>query len=440
MQDYMKKTFLAVLFSTMLLTSCNNINFDSNKNLEDKGIITQTNVDLNKVDISKVDLSTLLVKREDKQRIYTKELEELGVKSVEPVSKTSPWFLLKLEDGIQSIEIFNKVRKLNYYNAIDLNYFYDCEDITTLNSTINSGQNNIDSNIQSNHYIQELWDYMDQNSPLDNNGNPITKAGGSSDIIVAVIDTGVDYTHPDLIANMWVNAGEIPNNFIDDDLNGYVDDYRGYNSITNTDEVMDNHGHGTHVAGIIAMSNNNIGGVGIAYNSKIMPIKVARSNSDGFLGTSADIAEAIEYAYLNGADIINMSFGGTMSSIVSDACANAYENTLLVASAGNAKKSAEPAHGVDPNDIQPNYPAALPYVVGVMANGSYTNYDPHKYTDVEYESRAWGENILSTFPGSRYVSMSGTSMAAPVVSGIAALIRSIYPNKSSFNTKTLFML
>lgn len=115
---------------------------------------------------------------------------------------------------------------------------------------------------------QALWDY------LQSQGLP---PGGSHDVIVAVIDTGVDYNHPDLAANIWTNSQEIPGNGIDDDNNGYVDDVHGVNVITNSGNPADDHGHGTHVAGIIAaQANNNIGGVGVAYNVQVMPIKAAQ--------------------------------------------------------------------------------------------------------------------------------------------------------------------
>lgn len=130
--------------------------------------------------------------------------------------------------------------------------------------------------------------------------------------VVAVIDTGVDYNHEDLQDNIWTNSAEVSGTTgADDDNNGYVDDVHGINLIDPNETPMDDHGHGTHVAGIIAMENNNVGGVGIAYKSKIMPIKAG--GSDGTFN-STDIAKGIEYAYKNGADVINMSFGSSAHS------------------------------------------------------------------------------------------------------------------------------
>ena len=152
--------------------------------------------------------------------------------------------------------------------------------------------------------------------------------------VVAVIDTGVDYNHEDLQDNIWTNSAEVSGTTgADDDNNGYVDDVHGINLIDPNETPMDDHGHGTHVAGIIAMENNNVGGVGIAYKSKIMPIKAG--GSDGTL-YSSDIAKGIEYAYKNGADVINMSFGSSAhSALIENALQDAFGSCVLVAAAGN---------------------------------------------------------------------------------------------------------
>ena len=168
----------------------------------------------------------------------------------------------------------------------------------------------------------------------------------SRDIVVAVIDTGVDYNHEDLAANMWTNSREIPGNDIDDDGNGYVDDVHGIDA-TNPEQAgnpMDDHGHGTHVAGIIAaQGDNGVGGMGVAYNVQIMALKAAQYS--GVLA-STDIAEAIYYATAQGADIINMSFGGySRSSVEEDALAVAFGQAVLVAAAGNDGKPNQPCQG-----------------------------------------------------------------------------------------------
>lgn len=261
--------------------------------------------------------------------------------------------------------------------------------------------------------------------------------GGSSSVVVAVIDTGVDYNHEDLADNIWVNTGETPDNGVDDDGNGYIDDYYGVDIVAGSGNGNDDHGHGTHVAGIIAAKNNNLGVVGIAHNVKIMPVKAAMVSS--YLNQS-DIAKAILYAYEHGAEVINMSFGGTACSIaVQDALEVAYTRCVLVASAGNDAMPNEKR-----NPSLPNYPAALSYVLGVMSvnqsgvESGFSNWDVGLYSAYEYELYAPGEAILSTIPGNRYASWSGTSMAAPVVAAMAALLRSAYSDRNTYPTKFIY--
>ena len=268
--------------------------------------------------------------------------------------------------------------------------------------------------------------------------DPVLLSGGSRDVVVAVIDTGVDYSHPDLRANMWHNPGEIPENGIDDDQNGYVDDYYGVDIVAGRGSGNDDHGHGTHVAGIIAAVNNTEGIVGIAYNTRIMSVKAGMSS--GYFSNSA-IAAAVIYAADNGADVINMSFGGSAISIaVQDALTYAYTRCVLVAAAGNEGLGNDVDHLTD----VPVYPAALPYVLGVMSVDRYgnlsafSNYDCIPFNSFEYELYAPGEAMLSTIPGDRYAAWNGTSMAAPVVSAVAALLRSEFRERSTYPTKFIY--
>lgn len=256
--------------------------------------------------------------------------------------------------------------------------------------------------------------------------------GGSSDVVVAVIDTGVDYNHEDLKNNIWINTAEIPENNYDDDGNGYIDDYYGYSSVDNNGNSMDVNGHGTHVAGIIAAENNGIGIEGIAYNVKIMAIKAA---SPAGIFTTSSIIGAIKYASINGADIINMSFAGTQYSVQEeDALQAAYNTAILVAASGN---NAAPNNPIGPNF----YPASYESVIGVMAStssntvASFSNYDYEEYDYYEYEVCAPGVNLMSTIPNGKYRKLSGTSMASPVVAAIAALVRSKFSDHEKFNTR-----
>lgn len=264
--------------------------------------------------------------------------------------------------------------------------------------------------------------------------------GGSRDVVVAVIDTGVDYTHPDLDDNMWLNSGEFGKTpDVDDDGNGFVDDIYGANVVSDerseSGDPQDDHGHGTHVAAIIAAEANNAeGGVGVAFNVQIMAIKAAQYS--GVLASS-DISQAIVYAVDKGADVINMSFGGySKSQLEEDALAVAFGQAVLVAAAGNDAKVNLPCpFGAD------MYPAAYNWVLGVMAStetgglARFSNYDCTPHDTHEYELMAPGVDVLSTLPNRQYAAWDGTSMSAPVVSGMACLLRSYFSDKDMYSSR-----
>ncbi|NPV82338.1 MAG: S8 family serine peptidase [Candidatus Aminicenantes bacterium] len=250
---------------------------------------------------------------------------------------------------------------------------------------------------------------------------------GTSNVVVAVIDTGIDYNHHDLKLNIWINTKEIPNNKVDDDKNGYSDDYYGWNFYHKNNNPIDDswNGHGTHVAGIIgAKGNNNLGISGIVWNIKLMALKIM--DSMGYT-TNDRVVKAIDYAYMNGAKISNNSYGGLpYSQAVHDAInrSNGHGH-LFIAAAGN--DSAD-------NDSNPVYPASYnsPNIISVLATdytdnlASYSNFGantvhigaPGGTASSEYPER----DIFSTFPGNQYVYNFGTSMAAPHVTGTAALL------------------
>ncbi|MBO5295586.1 MAG: S8 family serine peptidase, partial [Clostridia bacterium] len=275
--------------------------------------------------------------------------------------------------------------------------------------------------------LQNAWKYLEDHD-LRNN---------LEQVVVAVIDTGVDYTHPNLINSMWINVNEIPGDGMDNDGNGYTDDVYGASTIGNifdsNGDPMDEMGHGTHVAGIIAASENSMGAVGVAYGSKIMAIKAG--DSSGIFNDS-DVIEAINYAILMGADVINMSFGSyAKSAAIEDALALAYTSAVLVAAAGNDGLDIV-YHGM------PCYPAAYNFVIGVMAtdaNGDIAGFSNTDYilrrNSLEYEICAPGVSIFSTLPANRYASWSGTSMACPYISSIAAILRAKFNDKSVYSTR-----
>ncbi len=265
---------------------------------------------------------------------------------------------------------------------------------------------------------------------------------GSSSVVIAVIDSGVDLNHPDLNDNLWVNGDEIPSNGIDDDANGFVDDVHGFDFTTNTanaapspndiDEDRDGFvdggvNHGTHVAGIIAAEGNNgVGVSGVLWDAQIMAVQVLDDEGAGF---DSDIAEGIRYAADNGADIINLSLGGYGSTTVLESAVT-YANskgTLVVAAAGN-----------DGRDIRSDafFPACYANVIGVASigqSGAASSFSNFGSTCVDVS--APGELILSTFyedatnPAfvEQYGLESGTSMATPSVSGVAGLLVSVHP-------------
>lgn len=359
-------------------------------------------------------------------------LVRAGITGLEKLMDTSTgvWYIASVTGDVQ--QVMANVRALDNVVLAEYDYMYAAADTTLIDS------DTVAEAVQGNASCQDQW-YL-RSGNLQKSWDLLRTrgiaAGGDSSVVVAVIDTGVDYTHEDLKDNIWVNTKEIPGNGIDDDGNGYIDDVYGVDLETGRDSGMDDNGHGTHVAGIIAAANNHIGVVGLAYNVKLMPIKAGMAS--GFFNQS-QIAKGILYAYNNGADVINMSFGGSASTIaVQDALETAYTRCVLVAAAGN---DGAPNEGLL---ARPTYPAALSYVMGVMSvdmrgvESGFTNYDVKKYNSVEYEVYAPGSQILSTIPGNRYATWSGTSMAAPYVSAMAALLRSAYPDTNTYPTKFIY--
>ena len=266
---------------------------------------------------------------------------------------------------------------------------------------------------------------------------------GSKNAIVAVIDTGVDYTHQDLATNIWKNLGEIANDGIDNDGNDYVDDVFGYDFTSKDNNPRDDYGHGTHVAGTIgAVGNNNLGVVGVSQNVSIMPLKV---NQPFTLGISVDaVVEAIMYATKMGAKVINASFGGSFNSndpksiersnALFQAISHANNaGVLFIASAGNNGGN---------NDITQVYPANydLPNVISVAATDNndlrsgFSNYGA-KTVDLA----APGDKIYSTLPNNQYDYYSGTSMAAPHVAGTAALLLAQNPSLTAVQLKNILL-
>ena len=277
--------------------------------------------------------------------------------------------------------------------------------------------------------VGKVWSFLDSNK----NGVSVNEAyktfgtTNTTPVIVAVVDTGVDVFHEDLKNNIWINKNEIPNNGIDDDNNGYIDDIHGINTLVRdsngkaTMDLKDTHSHGTHVSGTIAAAQNNgIGIAGIASNVKIMGIRTVPNSADE---TDVDVAEAFVYAARNGAKIINCSFGKSVNEgrqLIPDTLKYIGDKygVLVIAAAGNDS---------DDIDKNPTYPASfdsenLLIVASTTNRGKMSSFS--NFGKINVDVAAPGSNVYSTVPGNQYESMSGTSMATPTTVGVAAEILS----------------
>jgi len=384
------------------------------------------------------------------------ELAALGIVSSEEVytsggevslfgmSDETTWYRAQIEgDVLETVEALKDIRGIE---AAEPNYIYTTEAVgepTTIECAqswylnCEPDDDHDRKGLKARHGWHHIWDKHKQEG-----GDPENLPAPGTGAVVAVIDTGVDYTHEDLASSMWVNPAEQNGvSGVDDDGNGYVDDIHGINTTAHpvfdgaiAGNPMDDNGHGTHVAGIIAMANNGIGGVGIAYGAKIMAVKAGQSTGSF---SSADIAEAIEYAANMGADVINMSFGGAgKSNLVDRALQDAFTTCVLVAAAGNYGAPTTDAPPIYPLRID-IYPAGYRYVLGVMAsdqNGNlagFSNWDYYINANCEYEMVAPGVDIYSALPNNNYAEWSGTSMATPIVTGAAALLLQAEPYLSN---------
>jgi len=263
--------------------------------------------------------------------------------------------------------------------------------------------------------------------------NAWNRSIGSTNIIVAVSDTGIYAQHEDLGNQVWTNFKEIPRNGIDDDGNGFVDDLSGWNFIENNNRPVDQNGHGTHVAGILgAEGNNNFGVSGINWKIQIMPLKFLDKNGSG--KTSGGIA-TILYAADNGARVLNASWGSTADSqALKDAINYAFSKGMLViAAAGNNSAN---------SDKEPIYPAGTKSdgVISVASSsndGVLSSFSNFGATSVHLA--APGSNVLSTYINDSFKRLSGTSMATPMVTGVAGLILSVDPSLSGYELKNALL-
>ncbi|KAF4652705.1 hypothetical protein FOL46_009549 [Perkinsus olseni] len=299
-----------------------------------------------------------------------------------------------------------------------------------LNGTVNNNKKNNKNNKKNNNDKDDITIHpLDPKYQKQWHHNIIgtdmawRRTTGDGAVIVAVIDSGIDYEHPDLLGNLWINRHEIPDDNIDNDGNGFIDDVYGWNFIYNNNDIMDDNGHGTHISGIIgAQGSNAIGVTGIAWNIAIMPLKFLDANGSGRV---SDAMRALNYAIQMGATISQNSWTchGCEHTAIRMAIqkAGSAHGHVYVASAGNKAANND-------NPLVPTIPCSfkLDNIICVGATddaGKYTTWSNWGKTSVHLA--APGRSIYSTKPNSKYGWKSGTSQAAPMVAGVAALIRSI---------------
>jgi subtilisin family serine protease len=347
-------------------------------------------------------------------------------------------FLVDLKSKTENIhELIDELSKNDLVEYAEPNYNFSVNDFTIDSEIIYPKKNATNNPVTPNDplysqqpgiatvKIDKVWD---------------TYGTGDGSQTIAILDTGVDYTHPDLEANIWINEAELNGvEGFDDDGNGFIDDVKGWDFINVDNEPLDDNMHGTHVAGIAgAVGGNGIGITGAAWNVKLMPVKVFQASG---VGDAATIAEGVTYASENGANIINMSFGSyAQSGTLQAALEIAYSTSILVAAAGNDRVPIGPCIG-----CAPFFPAAYSYVLGVEDTQKpllpelpgFTNFDQdgpvfslYPAQLLNYELTAPGAGIISTVPNGGYRKLSGTSMSAPLVAGGLALYKQQKPDES----------
>ncbi|WP_455200339.1 S8 family serine peptidase, partial [Kaarinaea lacus] len=259
------------------------------------------------------------------------------------------------------------------------------------------------------------------------------ETGSSNPVLVAVLDSGIDFNHQDLQSNIWRNPNEVANNGIDDDGNGFVDDINGWDFVNNDNNPQDDLNHGTHVSGTIAaVGNNGIGVTGVSWTAQILPVKFLNRFGQG---STANAIRALNYAVALGARVSNLSYGGTaFSQALYDTIAAANNaGHIVVAAAGNSSNN---------SDNFPIYPAAynLPNIISVAATGAndqLANFS--NFGAVTVDLAAPGVNTLSTVPFNNYATMNGTSMSTPHVTGVVSLLLAKQPGLTPADVKSALL-
>lgn len=362
-----------------------------------------------------------VVKFKSNAAITAEKLSLAGVESMRSVSPKVGISTVRFNRLVKEEFALEQLRKLPQVEIAEPNYIYEI--VRTPNDPA----------------LGELWGLINDGKLNGRTGLDVGAerawdiTTGSDQIVVAVIDTGIDYTHPDLQGNIWVNERELnglPG--VDDDGNGYVDDIYGYDFVNNDGDPMDDHGHGTHCSGTIgARGNDGHGIVGVAWNVKLMGLKFLSASGSG---TLEDAIKAIDYATAAGVHIMSNSWGGGgFSQLLKESIERAERaGILFVAAAGNDASD---------NDSYPTYPATydVANIISVAAidrSGKLANFSNYGAQSVHVA--APGVAVYSSIPGG-YASWNGTSMATPHVSGVAVLLKSFDPQMSYAEMKERIM-
>jgi len=334
---------------------------------------------------------------------------------------------LSAEKQQETMQMVEKLKALSEVEFAEPNY-----KVYMMDATIDgfSGGNPFAS---SQWYLEDYGVTTLWNKPIIHSTRPV----------IAIIDTGVDMTHPDIAPNLWTNTVEAEGEAnYDNDGNGFAGDVHGWDFINNTPKVKDFNMHGTHVAGIAAAANNGIGIVGANPRALIMPVSVMQSDGTGDVAT---IVKGIDYAVDNGATVLNLSLGTYANSrAMRQALERAYQSAVIVAAAGNDFMRIDALPNCHPNLCLPAvmFPAGYSFVLGVQAttqDGSLAGFSNHDMTGptfssvstlqdpdgFNYELKAPGTNMLSTVPGGKYKVLNGTSMAAPLVAGAISALKMV---------------
>lgn len=381
----------------------------------------------------------------DNSRLFIKLAEGQSLPQINLIKSSKHLFnnnyLVTTENAV---ELQKKLRSSLAVISTEKNYFAGKSKLPTLEAS-NKNNSLFNFNAFNDPKVGKVWSFNNSES----NGVSVNKSYLSplgiqkEKVIVAVVDTGVDYFHEDLKNKMWKNTAEIADNGIDDDNNGYVDDIFGIDTLSKDSEgnasgdPMASHAHGTHVSGTIAAEqNNNLGIAGIAETARIMAIRAVPDTSDE---TDADVVESFLYAAKHGAKLINCSFGKAHNEggmIVNETITHIGKTygVLTFAAAGN-----DYGRNID---SRPKYPASFDsdYLVTVASTAKSGRLSAFSNVGlVSVDLAAPGSGIYSTVPRNRYSNMSGTSMATPTTVGVAAEVLSHFPALTPLQLKKILM-